>query len=100
MAEEENIHRKQRQEREELLKARQAEEQLKAALRIVLEVNAYDRMTNVQHANSRLFLEAAQRLITMYQRTGRRLRDEEVRRVLSRLQESSTPKTEIRFARK
>lgn len=95
-----DIRSKRRMQEKKAAEAKQAQEQLKAALRAALETEAYDRLTNVQHVHAQLFLAAAQHLLGLYKRVGRRLSDEEVRAVLARIRELSETKTEIRFARK
>ena len=100
MDEEELENQKKNQEQKKILEAKKAEEQLKMALRVALETNAYDRMSNVQHANEQLFLIAARHIITFYKRAGRKLKDEEVLAILNRIKELNEKETKIRFERK
>lgn len=93
--------RKQRTEQQKKqMEAKKAEEQLKTALRVALENDAYDRITNVQHANPQLFLTAAQNILALHKRAGRKLNDEELRAILSRIKQLSETETKIRFERK
>jgi DNA-binding TFAR19-related protein (PDSD5 family) len=85
MNEEEIIRRKKLEE----LKKRQEEleraEQIKSALRIALHHDAYERVMNVMLANPELFQSAVQYILTLYQKVGRKLTDDEVKRILIRL---------------
>lgn len=80
--------------------ARQAQEQVKVALRSALDNDAYNRLTNIQHVNPQLFMTAAQSILGLAKRVGRPLNDEEARAILGRIRELNETKTEIRFARK
>lgn len=74
-------------------------EQVKMALRVALNNDAYERMMNVMLANPELFQGAVQYIFALYQRVGRKLTDGEVRRVLLRLKgEEKEP--EISFKKK
>jgi DNA-binding TFAR19-related protein (PDSD5 family) len=82
------------------LEARKAEEQLKSALRMALDEQAYERLMNVSMANKELYLAAAKNLLTAYQRARRRLTDAEVLAFLRAIREQTEAKTTITFSRK
>ena len=96
---EEEIRRKKLEE----LRKRQAEaeqlEQIKAALRLALQQDAYQRMMNVLLANQELFNGAVRYVLSLYQKIGRKLTDEEVRMILVRLK-GKEKEVEISFKRK
>ncbi len=98
--EEEQVKKKKRSEQQHLMEARKAEEQLKATLRVVLEEDAYNRITNVKLANAELFLSAAQHIVSIYKRIGRKIKDEELLSILRRIKEGSEKETKISFERK
>ena len=80
--------------------SKKAEEQLKATLRVVLEEDAYNRITNVKLANAQLFLAAAQHILNIYKRIERKITDAELLTILRRLKEGSEKETKISFERK
>ncbi len=92
-----------RKKKLEELKKRQEEsekiEQIKAALRIALHPDAYERVMNVMLANPELFQGTVQYIVALYQKVGRKLTDEEVRRILVRLK-GEEKGVEISFKRK
>ena len=100
MDEEETIKQKKVSKHQKMLEAKKAEERLKSTLRLVLEDTAYDRIMNVKLANNQLFLMAAQNLLAIYKRIGRRINDTELLTVLLRLKEGSEKETSITFERK
>ncbi len=87
-------------ERKKIIEAKKAEEQLKAMLRVVLEPEAYERLSNVQHVNQQLFLTAAQNVLGFYKTVGRKLEEREVLALLKRIKTVNETKTSIRFERK
>jgi DNA-binding TFAR19-related protein (PDSD5 family) len=87
-------------EKGRLMDAKRAEAQLKSSLRMTLEEDAYARMMNISHANKELFVGAAKALIGLYRRAGRKLKDEEVVRVLMAIRKENEQKTNITFHRK
>lgn len=97
--EEETVQRR-RGEQKRLLEAKKAEEQLKTALRSAVQEAAYDRLMNVHHANAQLFLVAAQNILSLHKRVGRKLTEEEILAVLRKIKELSETPTQIRFQRK
>ena len=93
-----------RQERIDRLKkaeeAKKAEEKLKVVLRQVLLPSAYDRLMNVSVANKELYLTAAQQIVGLSERAGRRITEEELLKVLRLLKSSTEKKTKIIFHEK
>ena len=65
--------------------------QLKSLLRISLNPKSYERMMNVMLVNPKLFANASQKIVSLYQRFGRPLTENEVLMVLKSLRER--PKT-------
>jgi DNA-binding TFAR19-related protein (PDSD5 family) len=102
MSEEEIERTKQRKlrARQKELEAEKAEETLKANLRMVLEENAYDRMTNISAVNKKLFLLAAQNLLMFYKKFGRKITDEETLALLRTIKEKTEVETKITFHKK
>ena len=60
---EEEMKKKKIEEYKKMQEAAKIEEQLKSALRIALEEDAYERMMNVSYANKELYVNAAQRVL-------------------------------------
>ena len=106
MDEEENeqetsdIRKKKQTEQKRAVEARKAEEQLKAALRVALENDAYERITNVKIANAQLFLVAAQNILSLYKQIGRKINDKELLFMLHKIKEQNEKQTAIKFERK
>lgn len=88
-----------RKKLEEMQKNAQLEEQLRAALRSILDDPAYDRMMNVKVSNPELYLGAAQGCVSVSHRLGRKLGDNEVLLILRRLK-GGDKETRIKFERK
>lgn len=96
----EKIRQKKLQEQQKDDENKKAEEKLKASLRVVLEPDAYDRMTNVGTVNKELFLLAAQNLLMLYKRAGRKITDAETQSLLQTIKEKTEKQTTITFHRK
>ncbi|MEM2948004.1 MAG: DNA-binding protein [Candidatus Anstonellales archaeon] len=96
---EEEIRRKKLEEFRRRQEESEKLEQIKTALRVALQPDAYDRVMNVMLANPELFQGAVQYIVALYQKVGRKLTDEEVRRILIRLK-GEEKKPEISFKRK
>ena len=96
----ERIRRKKSEEQKKATESKKAQEQLRSTLRVVLEENAYDRIMNVSIANEQLFLTAAQNLLGVYQKVGRKIRDDEVLYILKMIKNQNEKKTSISFERK
>lgn len=80
--------------------AKDEEQQLKMALRTVLDEKAYGRIMNVRISNASLFSQAAQVSISLYKRAGRKLTEDEVVAILMRIKSQAEHKTRITFDRK
>jgi DNA-binding TFAR19-related protein (PDSD5 family) len=83
--------------RKKRLEARNAEEQIKATLRIALDEDAYGRMMNVSHANRELFITAARHVLAVYKRAGRKLTESELLAVLKAVKGQTEKETSITF---
>jgi DNA-binding TFAR19-related protein (PDSD5 family) len=88
------------QARKKKLEAKQAQEQLKATLRMALDEQAYERLMNVSVANNELYLMSAKNILMGFKRMGRKLTDAEVLAMLRAIREQSEPKTTITFHKK
>jgi len=86
------------EQQKQAAEAKQAEEHLKSTLRVVLDESAYGRMMNVKLAKPQLFLLAAQNVLALYKRAGRKITESELVFVLQRLRE--TKESGITFHRK
>lgn len=87
------------EKKKKLLEAKNAEEQLKATLRVVLDHAAYSRLTNIRLVNPQLYLTAAQYVISLFKQSGKRVGEENLLRILKTLKESERAES-IRFERK
>lgn len=97
---EDEIRRRKLAEKQRDQEQKKAEEQLKTLLRTALDDAGYDRMSNVKLSNSELFMQAAQNVLGVYQRLGRRLTDKEVLFILTSIKKRTEHKSSITFARK
>ena len=88
------------QARKKKLEARQAQEQLKATLRMALDEPAYERLMNVSVANNELYLTAARNILMAFKRMGRKLTDAEALAMLRAIREQSETRTTITFHKK
>ena len=95
-----DIRKKKHSEQKKMAEARKVEEQLKAALRVALENEAYDRIINVKIANTQLFLVAAQNVLSLYKRLGRKINDNELLFMLHKIKEQNEKEVAIKFERK
>ncbi|HIE53906.1 MAG TPA: hypothetical protein EYP90_01780 [Chromatiaceae bacterium] len=101
MDEEETEFKKRRQaELEKMAEAKKAQEQLKGALRNVLDEGAYNRIMNVAVANKELYLVAAKQVLMLSKRVGRKLTEEELLALLRAIKEQTTTETKITFHKK
>lgn len=88
-------------EEENLLEAQRAELELKRALSIILDENAYSRLMNVRYSNPQLYLRVANGLLAYYQKIRRRITEEELIRILNiNINISKQPETKIHIRRK
>ncbi len=63
---------------EEVLEAKKMEAQLKAALRMCLTPDAYERLMNVRLAKPELYAAAARQVLAYANKRGKKLGDSEV----------------------
>jgi DNA-binding TFAR19-related protein (PDSD5 family) len=83
-------------EEERLLEAKRMEAQLKAALRLCLAPEAYDRLMNVRLAKPELYAAAARQILAYAKKSGKRLGDSEVLALL-RMMRGGERETKIVF---
>ncbi len=88
------------EELKRILEMKRAEERIKAALRLALTSEAYERMMVVKVANPKLYSLAAQQLLTLHQRVGRKISEEEVKKILRLLKIGTEKETRIEIRRK
>jgi|GEM_PF-873870 len=86
--------------RKKLAEQQKIKENLKIALRQILENEAYERMMNVSFSNEQLYMIAAQQLIAIAQRAGRKLTESEVIYVLNVIKQKTTNEPKITFINK
>ncbi len=86
--------------RKRRLEAKKAEEQLKAALRVALTDEAYERMMNVSLANKELYLMTAKNALMLYKRMGRRISEAELLSLLRAIKAQTEKETKITFHKK
>ena len=89
-----------KQKAQKVEERKNAEEQLKMTLRVILEDSAYQRLMNVKLANSQLFIAASQHILGIFKQVGRKLKDSEVLMILTKIKESEKKETKITFTRK
>jgi len=99
MDEEEEIKRRKAEEYQKMSEAKKIEEQLKGALRVALDDSAYERLMNVQLANKQTYLVAAQNIIGIYKKVGRKITEDELLMLLRRIK-GEEKEGEISFKRK
>ncbi len=83
-------------EEERLLEAKRMEAQLKAALRLCLTPEAYERLMNVRLAKPELYAAAARQILAYAKKGGKRLGDSEVLALL-RMMRGGERETKITF---
>ncbi|MEW5996894.1 MAG: DNA-binding protein [Candidatus Micrarchaeota archaeon] len=83
-------------EEERLLEAKRMEAQLKAALRLCLTPEAYERLMNVRLAKPELYAAAARQVLAYAKRGGKKLGDAEVLALL-RMMRGGERETKIVF---
>jgi len=83
-----------------LAEQQKIKENLKIALRQILENEAYERMMNVSFSNEQLYMITAQQLIAIAQRAGRKLTEKEVLYVLNAIKQKTTNEPKITFINK
>lgn len=92
----ETLERARRKKLDELQKRAQMDEQVKSALRTVLDTKAYERMMNVNISNHELYLNAAQNCVNVFSRINRKINEKEVLFILRRLK-GEEEETKITF---
>ena len=86
---------------EEDKEAQKAQEQkLKAAMRMALDSDAYERLANVAMANKELYLLAAKNVLMLYKRAGRKISESELLSLLRAIKDQTEKKTQITFHKK
>ena len=88
------------QARKKKLETKNAQEQLKATLRVALDGAAYDRIMNVAVANEDIYLSAAKNVLVYFKQTGKRITESELLSLLRAIKEQSETKTTITFHKK
>ncbi|MDD5337154.1 MAG: DNA-binding protein [Candidatus ainarchaeum sp.] len=83
----------------EMQEAQKEDEQIRAAMRAMLDENGYNRMMNVRLASPELYAQAVQGCASVYQRLGRKLGEREILLILKRLK-GGERETKITFERK
>ncbi len=73
---------------------------LKQMLRVALTEDAYNRMINISLANQEMFLMAAQNVLVIYKRSGRKINDDELLSILRVLKSRTQRETRITFHKK
>lgn len=81
---------------EEVLEAKRMEAQLKAALRMCLTPQAYERLMNVRLAKPELYAAAARQILAYAKKGGKKLGDGEVLALL-RMMKGGERETRIIF---
>ena len=94
---EEELRNKKIEEYKKMQEAAKIEEQLKSALRIALEEDAYERMMNVSYANKELYVNAAQRVLMAFKQARRKVTEDEVLFLIRSLKGDN--ETNIRWVR-
>lgn len=75
-------------------------EQLKTALKQVLESDAYERLNNVLFSNEQLYMVAAKQIILIANKARRKLTDREVLYVLNAIKQQTEKEPKITFIKK
>jgi|WetSurMetagenome_2_1015567.scaffolds.fasta_scaffold1392642_2 DNA-binding TFAR19-related protein (PDSD5 family) len=84
----------------EMQKSEQSESRVRAALRMVLDEGAYERLMNVRISSPDLYAKAVQACSALYGRLGRKLTDRELLSILVRIKGPEQKETRISFERK
>ncbi len=97
---EDSIKKKRLLQKQKIIEAKKAEEQLRAALRSILEPGAYDRLSNVRIANQELYIAATQYALATYKRIGNKITEQQLLNILYAIKSQKDEQTSIRFERK
>lgn len=88
---------KKREIQQKMVEQQQAEHQLEKTLRVILEPEAKERLSNVKIANAALYWKTAQTILMLYQQNpAGKLNEEHVKKILEKL----STKKEINIRRK
>ncbi len=96
----EEIRKKKLEELKEKSKAKEELSKYLAIAREVCDEKAYDRLTNVMHANQELFMKALEYCVLRFKRTGSKVDDKSLKEFLSYVSSTSRKEPKIRFKRK
>jgi len=99
-AELEELRKRKFSEKQKEHEGRAVEQQLKDALRKVLTLSAYDRLTNVAIANKELYLTTAQQVLHASKQIGRQINEPELLTVLRAIKARTEKKSTIKFHKK
>lgn len=76
------------------------EQKLKAAMRMALDEEAYERLMNVSISNKEMYLVAAKNLLMLYKRMGRKINEGELLSLLRAIKGQTEKETKITFHKK
>ncbi len=89
-----------KKKKEDAENEKNVEEKIKNMLRVALDIEAYDRISNVKVANQELYVAAAQNVLAVYNRIERKISDEELKHILATIASQKERRTSITFDRK
>ena len=76
------------------------EQKLKAAMRMALDNEAYERMMNVSLSSKEMYLVAAKNVLMLYKRMGRKISEGELLSLLRAIKGQTEKETKITFHKK
>lgn len=94
------IREKKLEEKKKELENKDIEEKLREALRSALTPKAYDRLSNVAHANKELYLTTAHQVLLAQKQLGRVINEEELLTVLRAIKAKTEKDVKITFHKK
>lgn len=94
------VRKKKLAEKQKEMEEKEVESKLKDALRSALTPKAYDRISNVAHANKELYLTTAQQVLLAYKQLGRSINEEELLTVLRAIKAKTEKDVKITFHKK
>lgn len=80
--------------------AKMQDQKLKAALRMALEEDAYERLMNVAIANKEVYLIAAKNLLMFFKKMERKINENEVLSLLRAIKSQRENETKITIQKK
>ncbi|HLD59479.1 MAG TPA: DNA-binding protein [Candidatus Bilamarchaeaceae archaeon] len=89
-----------KKKKEDAENEKNVEEKIKNMLRVALDIEAYDRISNVKVANQELYVAAAQNVLAVYNRIERKINDDELKHILATIVSQKERRTSITFDRK